>query len=77
MRRGPAGTPLADKYEGSFHALACGPKFFKIKMGEWEDTVSRDRLKPHRAVADPVPAALRGHGRPPVAALVDTCSLPD
>ena len=60
MRRGPAGTPLADKYKGPFHVLARGPKFFKLKMGEREDTVSRDRLKPHRAVADPVPATLCG-----------------
>ena len=54
VRRGPAGTPLADKYEGPFHVLARGPKFFKLKMGEREDTVSRDRLKPHMAVVDPV-----------------------
>ena len=45
--------------------LARGPKFFKLKMGEREDTVSRDRLKPYMAVVDPVPAALRGRGRPP------------
>ena len=77
VRRGPAGTPLADKYEGPFHVLARGPKFFKLKMGEREDTVSRDRLKPHMAVVDPVPAALRGRGRPPGKSLGDTCSPPD
>ena len=44
--------------------LARGPKFFKLKMGEREDTVSRDRLKPHMAVVDSVLAALRGRGRP-------------
>ena len=58
--------------------LARGPKFFKLKMWERENTVSRDRLKPQRAVAaDPVPTALRGRVHPPGAALVDTCSLPD
>ena len=36
----------------------------RFGLGEREDTVCRDRLKPHRAVADPVPAALRGPGRP-------------
>ena len=40
--------------------LARGQKFFKLKMGEREDTVSKDRLKPHRAVVDPVPVALCG-----------------
>ena len=65
VRRGPAGRPLADKYEGPIHVLVHGLKFFKLKMGEREDTVSRDRLKPHRAVADTVLAALRGRGHPP------------
>ena len=77
VQRGPAGKPLADKYEGPFYVLAHGPKFFKLKMAEREYTVSRVRLKPHRAVADPVPAALLGFGRPLGAALVDTFSLPD
>ena len=54
-----------------------GLKVFNLKMGEREDTVSRVRLKPNRAVADPVPATLRGHGRHPGAALVDTFDLPD
>ena len=77
VRRGPAGTPLADKYEGPFHVLVRWPKFFKLKMGEREDTVSMDWLKPHMAVVYPVPAALRGCGRPPGAALCYTCSPPD
>ena len=64
VRRGAAGTPLADKYEGPFHVLSSGLKVFKLKMGEREDTVCRDRLKHHRAVADPVPAAQHGRGRP-------------
>ena len=38
--------PLADKYEGPFRMLSLGPKVFKLKMGEREDTASRDRLKP-------------------------------
>ena len=57
--------------------LARGPKFFKLNMGEREDTVSRDRLKPHMAVVDPALAALRGRGCPPGAVLGDTCSLHD
>ena len=77
MRSRPAGTPLADKYEGPFHLLACGLKFFKLKMGEREDMVSRDRLKPHRAVVDPVLAPLRGRGRPLGAVLGDIRSPPD
>ena len=66
-----------DKYEGPFRMLARGPKFFKLKMGEREDTVSRDRLKPHRAVVDPVSAALRGRGCPSGAVLGDRCSPQD
>ena len=57
--------------------MARGPKYFKLKMGNREDTVSRDRLKPHMAVVDPAPAALRGRGRPPGAVLVDTYSPAD
>ena len=57
------GTPLADKYKSPFQVLSCGPRFFKLKMGEREDTISRDRLKPQRAVEDPFPAALCGRGR--------------
>ena len=56
--------------------LARGQKFFKLKMGEREDTVSKDRLKPHRAVVDPVPVTLCGRGRPLGAVLGDTCSPP-
>ena len=67
---------LADKKESPFHVLSRGPKFFKLKMGEREDIVSRDRLKPHRAVEDPFTAVLRGRGAPSVA-LVDTFSHPD
>ena len=44
VRRGPSGTMLVDKNKDPFHVLALGPKFFKLKMGEREGTVSRDRL---------------------------------
>ena len=60
VRRGPAGTPLRTSTRAPYTLLARGQKFFKLKMGEREDTVSKDRLKPHRAVVDPVPVALCG-----------------
>ena len=77
VQRGPAGTPFMDKYEGPFHVLTRGLKVFKLKMRETEDTVSRDRLKPHLWVVDPALAALRGRGGPSGEVLGDTCSPPD
>lgn len=39
-------TPLQRPYEGPFHVLERGPKFFKINFGGGTDTVTVDCLKP-------------------------------
>ena len=72
VRRGGVGKPLADNYDGPFRVLQRGDKVFKLQLGEREDTVSRDRLKPHVAKTEPVPAAPRQRGRPRARDLV-TC----
>ena len=61
-------TPLQRPYEGPFHGLERGPKFFKIDIGGKADSVSIYRLKPAHLDPDlPVQVALPPHrGRPPV-----------
>ncbi len=39
-------SPLQCPYEGLFHVLEKGPKFFKIDFGSKADTVSVNHLKP-------------------------------
>ena len=38
---------------------------FKLQLGAWVDTVSRDRLKAHLGVVDPEVASPRPRGQPP------------
>ena len=56
---------MADNYQGPFRVLERGQKLFKLQMGERVDQVSRDWLKPHRAVKNPEPAVKLPGGRPP------------
>ena len=67
IRRDTHRTPLQRPYEGPFHVVAKGPKFFKIDFGGKTDTVSVDRLKPaHLDPHQPVQVAKpRRRGRPP------------
>lgn len=67
IRRDAHCTPLQRPYEGPFHVLEKGPKFFKIDFGGKADTVSVDRLKPaHLDPEQPVQVAKpRRRGRPP------------
>lgn len=67
IRRDAHRTPLQRPYEGPFHVLERGPKFFKIDFGGKADTVSVDRLKPaHLDLDQPVQVAKpRRRGRPP------------
>lgn len=55
VRRDAHRTPLQKPYEGPFKVLQHGPKFFKIEMGDRQETISIDRLKPaHLDVDKPV-----------------------
>ena len=65
IRKGGSTTPLADSYEGPFHVLARDKKTVTVQIGERQDIVSRDRVKPHLGESDPVPAKMRGRGQPP------------
>ena len=68
IRRDAHCTPLQRPYEGPFHVLERGPKFFKIDIGGKADSVSIDHLKPAHLDPDlPVQVALPPRrGRPPV-----------
>jgi hypothetical protein len=65
IRRGGNKTPLATNYEGPFHVLARDKKTVTVQINERIEVVSRDRVKPHTAREDPLPAVVRGRGRPP------------
>ncbi len=51
-------------YSGPYKVLASGPKVFWLQVGEREETVSIDRLKPHRGAAPLHPAQPPARGRP-------------
>ena len=67
IRRDVHRTPLQRPYEGPFHVLERGPKFFKIDFAGGTDTVTVDHLKPaHLDLSQPVRVAQpRRRGRPP------------
>ena len=65
VRRGGQGGPLAAPYNGPYQVLERGPKFFRLNIGNQEQTVSVDRLKPHTGTAATGPAAPPRRGRPP------------
>ena len=64
VRRGAAGPPFTQSYSGPYHILRRRGKTVKLKMGEREEWVSADRLKPH-AGDDPEEARPPRRGRPP------------
>ncbi len=59
VRKGGAFPPLSPLYRGPYKILASGPKVFRLQLGKQEETVSIDRLKPHREAAPVQPAQLR------------------
>jgi hypothetical protein len=56
--------PLSRLYSGPYRILASGQKVFRLQVGEREETVSIDRLKPHRGAAPVQPAQPPSRGRP-------------
>jgi len=64
LRRGGVTTPMETCYTGPYEVLARGPKTFHIKIGDKEEVVSRDRLKPHLGGETPSVEVPRGRGRP-------------
>jgi cleavage and polyadenylation specificity factor subunit 1 len=57
VRRGPVGGPFAQPYLGPFKVIQRKEKVFIIQMGPRVESVSVDRLKPHRGEAPVEPAA--------------------
>ncbi|GFS10935.1 transposon Ty3-G Gag-Pol polyprotein [Elysia marginata] len=68
IRRVTHRGPLKRSYDGPFQVVAPGLKTFRIQIGDNEETVSVDRLKPaHTNPAEPVNVAqLARRGRPPI-----------
>ena len=56
--------PLSSLYDGPYTVLHRAPRFFTIRMGEREETVHVQRLKPFTAAAEPAAVPPR-RGRPP------------
>ncbi len=56
VRKGGTIPPLSPLYSGPYRVLASGPKVFRLQVGKREETVSIDRLKPHRGAAPVQPA---------------------
>ena len=56
IRHGARRTPLDRPYDGPFQVIKKEEKFFVLKVGSKEQTVSVDRLKPAFGFADPAPA---------------------
>ncbi len=64
VRRGGTTTPLTQPYASPYEVLEPGEKTFLIGIGNREDRVSVDRLKPHLGKEPVQPAAPSRRGRP-------------
>ena len=51
VRRGGQGGPLAAPYSSPYQVVDKGLKFFRLNIGNHQQTVSVDRLKPHTGSA--------------------------
>ena len=65
VRRGGVHPTLQPSYDGPFHVLESGRCTFKIRVGDREEVVSRERLKPQMGNVDPDPQIPKKRGRPP------------
>ena len=67
VRRGGHLSPLQPPYDGPFEVLRAGPKFYRLRVGTREESVSVDRLKVafFEPGLDPPVAIPPRHGRPP------------
>jgi hypothetical protein len=63
IRKGDTVPPLSPLYSSPYRVLASGPKVFRLQVGEREETVSIDGLKPHRGAAPVQPAQPPSRGR--------------
>jgi hypothetical protein len=64
IRKGGTVGPLASLYEGPFEVVKNGLKSFIVKIGDGDETVSVDRLKPYLGTDETTPAQPPKRGRP-------------
>jgi transposase InsO family protein len=65
IRRGGVAKPLSTEYSGPYRVVQRSPKFFTVDLGDRQDTISVDRIKPHLGTAPVTPAVAPRRGRPP------------
>jgi transposase InsO family protein len=65
MRVGGQQKPLAVPYAGPYLVVSKGAKTFTIQVGQRQEIVSVDRLKPHTGLGPVSPAEAASRGRPP------------
>jgi cleavage and polyadenylation specificity factor subunit 1 len=65
IRKGGSAPPLSPLYVGPYRVISREAKFFQVQIGGKIDSVSVDRLKPHKGSALIVPATAPLRGRPP------------
>ena len=68
VRRDGQKKPLTPRYDGPYRVLERHGKYFKLRLGDREDTVAIDRLKPANLPEDRAPAEPPKRGRPPAQA---------
>ena len=66
IRRDGHRSPLSACYDGPYRVLAREDKVFRLRLGDREDTVAIDRLKPATLEQDAAPAQPPRRGRPSV-----------
>jgi len=65
VRVGGQQKPLAAPYAGPYLVVSKGAKTFTIQVGQRQEIVSVDRLKPHTGLGPVSPAEAASRGRPP------------
>ncbi len=65
MRVGGQQKPLAAPYAGPYLVVSKGAKTFTIQVGQRQEIVSVDRLKPHTGLGPVSPAEAASRGRSP------------
>ena len=77
VRRDGHHAPLTPHYDGPYEVLERGPKTFRLRLGDREDTVAIDRLKPASVPEGTRPAEPPRRGRPPARPTAQPTVPPD
>ena len=62
VRRSGTKPPLSPSYSGPFAVISRFPKYFVLDMGDRQESISVDRLKPHFVSTIFTPAAVAAAG---------------